>query len=379
MNILDYLKSTINKHVTKTNYGTEEKPNISFNEDRFSCSYLEKDNLIISNGIVNGNNSLELKAVYSLSKDKTGIANFSHFEKEYNDENETIKLFYRNIDDVVSNRLFKSVHISFEDGYFSTSKKVSQKLYKLDENNSPVCFFLRDTCTNKTNADCMKDILDVKSSKPLIRTIKTSSQLRHMNLSSGNVNLKNFQSLTNETKVKYSLDDKTVLFYKNQESYSQNGPCLKLKTNTSSLKQNHKGKVVFENDKIMEASGNLAMNFLNKKQSGIESDKDCFEKLVRSYCFPGNLQDVCALSNDTSKNSVTDFSTEDYLENKFYFAGFDKSNHMISKFDIHSSLLETISNFNESINIFEKPADPNEIDDDKDFDTYSDLGFSVNK
>ena len=52
---------------------------------------------------------------------------------------------------------------------------------------------------------------------------------------------------------------------------------------------------------------------------------------------------------------------------------------MISKFDIHSSLLETISNFNESINIFEKPADPNEIDDDKDFDTYSDLGFFVNK
>lgn len=379
MNILNYLKSSINKHFTKTNYGTEENPNISFNKDKFSCSYLEKDKLILSNGIVNGDKSLELKAVYNLSKEKTGKANFSHFEKEYNDGNETIKLFYKSIDDVVSNRLFKSVQISFEDGYFSTSKKVSQKLYKLDENNKPVCFFVRDTCTNKTNADSMKDFLGVKSSKLLIRTIKTSSQLRHMNLSSGNVTPKNFQTLTNETKVKYSLPDKTVLLYKNQESYSHDGTFLKLKKNTASLKQSRKGEIVFEDDKMIEASGDLALNFLHKKQSGIESNKDYFEKLVKSYCYPDHLQDVCALSNNTNQTTSVDFSQVDFLEDKFFCIGFDKNSHYISKFDIHSSLLESISNFSDSINVIEKPNDPNEIDDDKDFDTYSDLGFYVNK
>lgn len=372
MNIFDYLKSSVNKHFAKTNYGTEENPNISFNKDRFSCSYLENDNLIISNGIVSGDMSLELKAIYALSQDKTGIANFSHFEKEYINGNESIRLCYKTIDDVVAGRLFKSVQTVFEDGYFSTSKKVSQKLYKLDENNKPISFFVRDTCTNKTNADSLKNFLDVKSSKPLIRTIKTSSQLRNINLST-DVTPENFQSLTNETKVKYSVDDKTILFYKNQENYSQNNHHLNLTDSSSLLKQSNKGKIVFKNDKLSEADGELGLNYLNKKQSQITSDKENFQHLINQYCYPEQLQDVCSLSTNIYLNIDTDYTQEDFLENKFFYTSLDSFSNPVSKYDIHSSLLETISNFSETINVLEKPIDPNEIEDDKDFNSCSDF------
>ena len=61
MNILEHTTAKVNKHFAEKNFGTEEKPNITFKGDKFFCSYVENDKLILSNGIVNADKSIELK------------------------------------------------------------------------------------------------------------------------------------------------------------------------------------------------------------------------------------------------------------------------------------------------------------------------------
>ena len=376
MNIFDYTRVSLNKYLAKTNYGREDKPNITFNGDKFFYSYADKKHVVLSNGILNGDKTIELKAIYNLSNSKTGKAVFSHFEKSFEDSFESTTLFYKSIDDVVNNRLYRSVTSSFEQSEKSTSKKVSQKQYKLNSNNKPVCFFVRDTCTNKINADTVRGLFNIKKGiQPLTRTIKTITTLRNMSLDE-NISMDNFKTLTNETKIKYRLGDKKILSFKEFDTHSSKGDSVYLKKSGSFLRfaEYHKGKIIFENDNLKEATGNLAVDFLNQKKNANETNKIRFDRLVKSYCYPNELQDVCSLHNNIKEHIEQDQSKEDFLEDKFFCLGFSQDSHYISKFDIHSSMLQTINNFEETLDLFDSST--NNKDNNL---TYSDLGFSVNK
>ena len=277
---------------------------------------------------------------------------FSHFEKTYDDNFESITLFYSSVDDLVRNNLFKSISTSYEESEKSASEKVSEKLYKLNSDNKPVCFFMRDTCTNKTNANCQKNLLEINSNRPLIRTIKNITQLRNVDLSQGHVSPENFQSLLNETSIKFSLDDKRILTYRNIEGYSSKNDHIKLKKNSAYINlYNFKGKIAIENDSIKEASGNLAMTYLKTKYPSSATERDKFNNLIKTYCYPESLHDICSLSNNTCINASIDQSSEDFLEDKFFSLGFERYTHFISKFDIHSALNESIYNFKEDVDL----------------------------